>query len=65
MHEIFISTFAVFLLCKLNGTIDWNWGWVTAPIWIPIGIAVLIMIAITLFIVIKEAIRKHHEKVTK
>lgn len=42
MHEIFISTFAVFLLCKLNGTIDWNWGWVTAPIWIELLVVIFI-----------------------
>ena len=34
MHEIFIVTFGVFLLCKLTGAINWNWGWVTAPVWI-------------------------------
>ena len=57
--------FIVFLVLKLINVINWSWWWVTAPIWIPIGIAVLIMIATTLFIVIKETIRKHHEKTTK
>ena len=57
--------FLVFLVLKLVNVINWSWWWVTAPIWIPIGVAVLTMIATTLFIVIKEAIRKYHEKVAK
>lgn len=36
--------FIVFLVLKLCNVIDWSWWWVTAPLWIPIGLILLIMI---------------------
>ncbi|MBC7593530.1 MAG: hypothetical protein H7288_06285 [Kineosporiaceae bacterium] len=30
--------FLLFLALKLTGHIDWSWWWVTAPLWIPVGI---------------------------
>ena len=36
--------FIVFLILKLCNVIDWSWWWVTAPLWIPIGLILLIMI---------------------
>ena len=30
--------FIVFLTLKLTGNIDWSWWWVTAPLWIPLGL---------------------------
>ena len=42
MHEIFVATYAVFLLCKLAGIINWNWGWVLAPVWIELIIVVFL-----------------------
>lgn len=36
------ATFLVFLVLKLTGTIDWSWWWVTAPLWIPIGIVIVL-----------------------
>ena len=42
MHEIFVATFAVFLLCKLAGIINWNWGWVLAPLWIELILAIIL-----------------------
>ena len=43
--NISLSTilFVVFLVLKLCGTIDWSWWWVTAPLWIPFGLALLII----------------------
>lgn len=38
--------FLVFLILKLTKTIDWSWWWVTAPLWIPIGVALLFLIII-------------------
>lgn len=35
--------FVVFLILKLCGTIGWSWWWVTAPLWIPIGVSLLII----------------------
>lgn len=33
------AVFIVFLVLKLTHYIDWSWWWVTAPLWIPFGIA--------------------------
>lgn len=35
--------FIVFLVLKLTNTIDWSWWWVTAPLWLPIGLALIIL----------------------
>ena len=48
--------FIVFLVLKLCGTITWSWWWVTAPIWIPAGLA-LILIALVAMI-FPEAVRE-------
>lgn len=42
MHEFFVATFAVFLLCKLAGIINWNWGWVLAPVWIELILVIFL-----------------------
>jgi hypothetical protein len=36
--------FVVFLVLKLTETIDWSWWWVTAPLWIPVGLVLVIAI---------------------
>jgi hypothetical protein len=41
--------FVVFLVLKLCGVIAWSWWWVTAPLWIPLGLAVLGLLLATLF----------------
>lgn len=41
--------FIVFLVLKLTHVIDWNWWWVTCPIWIPVGLY-LVILAIVLLI---------------
>ena len=33
--------FLIFLVLKLCKVITWSWWWVTAPIWIPLGIALI------------------------
>ena len=40
----------VFIVLKLLGVITWSWGWVLAPIWIPL----LIIIAIVIIVMIIE-----------
>lgn len=37
--------FLVFLVLKLTHVIDWSWWWVTAPLWIPAGVALLFFVA--------------------
>jgi len=36
--------FIVFLILKLCNVIDWSWWWVTAPLWIPAGLALIVII---------------------
>ena len=43
--------FLVFLVLKLCKVITWSWWWVTAPLWIPLGIAI-IFIVITLIVLL-------------
>lgn len=45
----------VFIVLKLTGVITWSWGWVLAPIWIPLAIlAVVIIIFLIAAIVNKK-----------
>ena len=42
--------FLIFLVLKLTKLIDWSWWWVTAPLWLPLGllfIATFILLLIT------------------
>jgi len=36
--------FITFLILKLCKVITWSWWWVTAPLWIPFGIAGVIFL---------------------
>ena len=52
------TLFAVFLVLKLTGNIDWSWWWVTSPLWLPLAIvigfaALMITVGIILVIVNK------------
>ena len=40
--------FVVFLVLKLCGTITWSWWWVTAPLWIPLGLALMLIVLVAL-----------------
>ena len=35
--------FLIFLVLKLTGNIAWSWWWITAPLWIPLGICFVIL----------------------
>lgn len=39
----------VFVVLKLCNLIDWSWGWVLSPLWIPVSLVVVLVI-IVLFI---------------
>lgn len=30
--------FILFMILQLTETIDWSWWWITAPLWMPLGI---------------------------
>ena len=38
--------FLIFMVLKLCNVITWSWLWVTAPLWIPLGIVVEIMLVV-------------------
>ena len=31
----------LFIHHKMLGTIDWGWGWILSPLWIPLAVVVL------------------------
>ncbi len=37
--------FLIFLTLKLCDVIAWSWLWVTAPLWMPLGLLVLVVLA--------------------
>ena len=39
-----------FIILKLCNVITWSWGWVLAPLWIPIVIIFTILIVLVLMI---------------
>jgi hypothetical protein len=55
------ALFLLFLGLKLGHAIAWSWWWVTAPLWIPGGIAVLILVGI-FFGLIGAAIMQENDK---
>lgn len=52
------------IVLKLLNVIDWNWGWVLAPLWIPWLIIVASIIIVLIVIYVQEMIdnRKKHKK---
>ena len=50
--------FIVFLVLKLTKVVTWSWWLVTAPLWIPFGIALVIMVIATVVAIISEIIKK-------
>lgn len=44
----------VFIVLKLLGKIDWSWGWVLAPIWIPLALVVLVVLVLWIVISIRD-----------
>lgn len=48
------ALFLVFLVLKLLGKIDWEWKWVTAPLWGPFALVIGFMVIALVVIVVKE-----------
>lgn len=38
------ALFITFLVLKLTNTIDWSWWWITAPLWIPVGLVIVVVL---------------------
>ncbi len=47
-----MTVFLVFLVLKLAGQIDWNWWWVTSPLWISAALAVAGAVVFGLFMLL-------------
>lgn len=45
--------FIVFLILKLCNVITWSWWWVTAPLWISLGIATILLVVAVIISKIK------------
>ena len=42
-----------FIVLKLTGVIDWGWGWVLSPLWIPLAIVAGICIVVLIVVLVK------------
>lgn len=55
---LFATLLAILLIyLKLNGTIDWSWWWVLAPVWIPmaiVGVIMAIVLGVLAIVVMRE-----------
>lgn len=49
-----VILFLVFLVLKLTEVISWSWLWVTAPLWIPAGLAVVILVIVGVVAVVRR-----------
>jgi len=54
----FFAVFLVFLVLKLTNAIAWSWWWVTAPLWIPFGLALVGVIILSIIAFILAATGK-------
>lgn len=57
--------FLLFLGLKLSGHIQWDWFWVTSPLWIQLWINALCHIAFKVFDIDDYLLRKEKERVKK
>lgn len=40
------TLFLIFMILKLTGQITWSWWWVTAPLWIPLGMIAIVLLVL-------------------
>ncbi len=53
------AVFIVFLILKLIGiepVAAWSWWWITAPLWIPLGLALIVASVIVIGVVISDGL---------
>lgn len=46
----------LFIAMKLTGYIGWSWAWVTAPLWLPLGVLVVASALFALFCLVMALI---------
>lgn len=61
----FTNLFMIFLVLKLTNLINWSWLWVTAPLWIPLGIVAIIIIIVLISAGILKLIKNLEKKKEK
>ena len=44
--------FITFLVLKLTNVINWSWWWVTAPLWVPLGLVAIVFVIICVMVVV-------------
>ena len=54
------AMFIVFLVLKLTGTVGWSWWWITAPLWIPMGVVVASLLFLALVVIIFAGMKWPH-----
>lgn len=54
--------FLTFLVLKLTKVIDWSWWWVTAPLWIPVGLVLGILVVGLLAAIILAGISNRDDR---
>lgn len=60
---VVVSQITLFIL-KLTNVIDWDWGWILAPLWVPYACFIVLGIFLAIFLLIcnvKERNFKKHE----
>ncbi len=53
------ALFLIFLVLKLVGVIDWSWWWVTAPLWISVGLCIATILISIVVLLIMHAMQVH------
>ena len=46
--------FITFLVLKLTNVINWSWWWVTAPLWVPLGLVAIVFVIICVMVVVSN-----------
>lgn len=54
--------FLTFLVLKLTKVIDWSWWWVTAPLWIPVGIVLGIGLIVLIVAIIAAGVKSRDDR---
>lgn len=47
-----IALALIFITLKLTNQIDWSWGWVLAPLWIPWVLLLTMLVIFALFVLL-------------
>lgn len=54
--------FLTFLVLKLTKVIDWSWWWVTAPLWIPVGLVLGIGLIVLIVAIIAAGVKSRDDR---